>query len=166
MFNADPAHRMLRRAVSDDLWQVIMVGFNIINQSARTSILKTAISAGIGVLDMFAVRLALSRIERLREVVTTLVDTEQLSVSELNAAGGDRNDPLGWVVEQSDTDTLVEAAYRFVRHEPGIDVTLSGTGNRYHLLDNIDAVQKPPLPPDVTTRLVELFRRVDSVTGQ
>ncbi len=35
------------------------------------------------------------------------------------------------VTRESDARTLPEAAYRFVRHEPGIDVTLSGTGVGY-----------------------------------
>ena len=34
-FNPDPHHGMLQRALQDDIWDVMMVGFNILNQSAR-----------------------------------------------------------------------------------------------------------------------------------
>jgi aryl-alcohol dehydrogenase-like predicted oxidoreductase len=34
-FGPDPQHRMLVRAVQDDCWDVMMVGFNVLNQSAR-----------------------------------------------------------------------------------------------------------------------------------
>ena len=34
-FHSDPGHEMLQRALKDDIWDVIMVGINILNQSAR-----------------------------------------------------------------------------------------------------------------------------------
>ena len=41
---------------------------------------------------------------------------------------------------------MVDAAYRFARHEPGSEVVLFGTGNRAHLRSNIDSILRPPLP--------------------
>jgi len=58
---ADPGHMMLQRAVQDDVWDVMMVMFNILNQSARERVLVSAKEKNIGILVMFAVRLALSR---------------------------------------------------------------------------------------------------------
>ena len=165
-FNPDPRHAMLERALRDDLWDVIMVGFNVLNQSARDRVLARTRASGVGVLDMFAVRLALSRPERLVDVINGLVSDGAITIDQLRDAGGTMEDPLGWVVRDSDADTLVEAAYRFVRHEPGIDVTLTGTGNLEHLLANITAIQMPPLPDDVVARLKQLFAAVDSVSGQ
>ena len=166
VFNDDPGHRRAALAVEDDLWDVRMVGFNVLNQSARDRVLAATRRKRIGVLAMFAVRLALSRTERLREVIGELVDRGEITEDELRAAGGSREDPLGWVTRESDADTLVEAAYRFVRHEPGIDVTLSGTGSEAHLEENIASCGKPPLDPGVSERLARLFARVDSVAGQ
>jgi aryl-alcohol dehydrogenase-like predicted oxidoreductase len=157
---------MLERALRDDLWDVIMVGFNVLNQSARDRVLARTRASGVGVLDMFAVRLALSRPERLLDVINGLVSDGAITIDQLRDAGGTMEDPLGWVVRDSDADTLVEAAYRFVRHEPGIDVTLTGTGTLEHLLANITAIQMPPLPDDVVARLKRLFSAVDSVSGQ
>ena len=41
---------------------------------------------------------------------------------------------------------MIEAAYRFVRHEPGVDVVLFGTGDAAHLRTNVESLLKPPLP--------------------
>ncbi len=166
MFNGDPGHEMLARALDDDYWDVVMVGFNILNQSARERVLEATQAKGIGVLAMFVVRLALSRRERLVEVVDELVDRGELDEALLRELGGSREDPLGWVVERADAASLVDAAYRFVRHEPGIDVTLSGTGSLDHLLANIESLDRPPLDPQVAEQLRRLFARVDSVTAQ
>src|SRR5262245_4196988 len=56
-------------------------------------------------------------------------------------------DPLGFLVYERRARTITEAAYRFVRHEPGVDVVLFGTGNLQHLRENIAALLAPPLPP-------------------
>jgi aryl-alcohol dehydrogenase-like predicted oxidoreductase len=50
-----------------------------------------------------------------------------------------------------------DAAYRFVRHEPGVDVVLFGTGDPEHLRTNIYSILKPPLPEADQHRLAELF---------
>ena len=165
-FIPDPGHAMLERAVSDPYWDVVMVGYNLLNQSARELVLPATRRAGIGVLAMFAVRLALSRADRLQETVRDLIASGQLTEADLAAAGGSLEDPLGWVVEESDADSLPEAAYRFVRHTDGVHVTLTGTGDREHLLANIRAAQLPPLPPQVVAKLRTLFGRVRTVSGQ
>ena len=48
MFNADTSHAMLQRALQDDIWDVFMVGFNLINQSARRNIFPSTMEKGIG----------------------------------------------------------------------------------------------------------------------
>ncbi|KKN08194.1 hypothetical protein LCGC14_1059080, partial [marine sediment metagenome] len=87
-FNPDPQHVMLQRALKDDFWDVMMVGFNILNQSARDLILKQAIKKNIGILVMFAVRLALSRPQRLKECIDKLIETKQINASDI-----DKSDP-------------------------------------------------------------------------
>jgi aryl-alcohol dehydrogenase-like predicted oxidoreductase len=60
-------------------------------------------------------------------------------------------------VHERGARTITEAAYRFVRHEPGVDVVLFGTGNPQHLRENIAALLAPPLPPADRQTLTKLF---------
>ena len=52
---------------------------------------------------------------------------------------------------------MVDAALRYVRHEPGVDVTLFGTGSIAHLDANIASVLRPALPEADRSRLGEQF---------
>jgi len=76
MFNADKEHEMFQKSFQDTrqaacIWDVIMVGFNILHQSARETVLAHAIEQNIGVQVMFAVRRALSQPDKLREAIQT-----------------------------------------------------------------------------------------------
>lgn len=55
-FAADPGHSTLRRAAADGFWDVIMVGFNILNPSARDRVFPAAANHELGVLGMCAGR--------------------------------------------------------------------------------------------------------------
>jgi L-galactose dehydrogenase len=158
-FRSDPGHEMLSRAVHDPYWDVVMLGFNILNQSARERVLRETRRRGIGVLCMFAVRDALSRPEKLRETVESLVRQGLVDPALVNGAT-----PLDFVMEAA--ASLPDAAYRFCRAEPGIHVVLSGTGSMEHLGQNVASILRPPLPEHVRARLIEMFARVDSVSGQ
>jgi len=158
-FGGDTAHQMLSRAVRDPHWDVIMVGFNILNQSARARVLAEARRREIGVLCMFAVRDALGSFEKVRPTVADLV-----RAGLVDADGLDLEDPLGFV--RPSAASLPDAAYRFCRAEPGIDVVLSGTGNIRHLEQNVESILRPPLPDSIRERLADMFARVDSVSGQ
>jgi aryl-alcohol dehydrogenase-like predicted oxidoreductase len=69
------------------------------------------------------------------------------------------------LLRDTDAATLPEAAYRFCRHERGIDVVLTGTGSTEHLKENIAAILKPPLPTAALARLETLFGELDHLTG-
>jgi aryl-alcohol dehydrogenase-like predicted oxidoreductase len=158
-FASDTGHQMLARAVHDDYWDVVMVGFNILNQSARDRVLAETRRRGIGALCMFAVRDALSRSDKLRETVAQLVRQGLIDPELLNL-----QDPLDFVAQAA--GGLPDAAYRFCRAEPGIHVVLSGTGNSGHLEQNVASILRPPLPHSIRERLIDLFARVDTVSGQ
>jgi len=160
-FSPDPQHLMLQRALQDDIWDVMMVGFNMLNQSARDRVFAKTIDKNIGVLIMFAVRLALSRPERLNQVIAELIDRKQVDPSDI-----DESDPLGFLIHEGGAVSLPDAAYRFCRYEPGTHVTLSGTGNPNHLKVNIESFYRPPLPHEDRMKLEHIFRNVDSVSGQ
>jgi aryl-alcohol dehydrogenase-like predicted oxidoreductase len=160
-FGGDTGHRMMSRAVRDDYWDVVMVGFNILNQSARERVFVETRRRNIGVLGMFAVRDALSRPEKLRETVAGLMQEGLIARDAL-----DHDDPLGFIMREDDVASVPEAAYRFCRAEPGMHVVLSGTGNPSHLEQNVAAILKPPLAPAIHRRLVDIFGHVDTVSGQ
>jgi aryl-alcohol dehydrogenase-like predicted oxidoreductase len=159
-FGPDPTHRMLAPAVKDDCWDVAMVGFNILNQSARERVLATTLPKQIGTLCMFAVRRALSRPDTLRQLVR-----EMAEAGTVDGAQFDLDDPLGFLTESGVASGVTEASYRFCRWEPGIDVVLSGTGNVEHLRQNATWINAGPLPSEVVDRLRLLFAGVDSVSG-
>src|SRR6202035_5580928 len=66
-------------------------------------------------------------------------------------------DPLGFLVHEGGASSVIDAAYRFVRHEPGVDVVLFGTGDPEHLRSNIASILKPPLPAADREKLAALF---------
>jgi L-galactose dehydrogenase len=158
-FGTDTGHQMLARAVREDDWDVVMVGFNILNQSARERVLVETRRRGIGVLCMFAVRDALSQPDKLRATIGELVRQGLI-----DRDGLDLQNPLAFAEQAA--ESLPDAAYRFCRAEPGMHVILSGTGKRAHLEQNVVSLLRPPLPEHIRARLIDMFARVDTVSGQ
>ena len=146
-FINDPQHNMLMRALQDDCWQVVMIGFNLLNQSARERLFSITHSEGIGVLGMFAVRRALSRPEVLRQIITELRTKGLL----------DETGSFDFNIERDlltlSSGELTELSYRFCRHEPGIDVVLTGTGNVEHLKQNVASINRGALPSKMRSAL-------------
>ena len=157
MFNEDFEHTMLQQALADDLWDVLMVGFNLLNQTARAKVFAQAIAQNVGIQIMFAVRKALSHPDNLREFTNALVEKGQLDPADRDAF------PDFLLAE---APSLPDAAYRFCRDEPGVHVVLSGTGNADHLDANLASFARPPLTQQTRNRLIHIFRNVNSTTGQ
>ena len=160
MFGRDTGHQMLARALPDDHFDVVMTGFHLLNPSARTRVFPGTLKHDVGTLIMFAVRRNLSDPAALREAVAGLIERGEIDAGQVDAA-----DPLGFLRGRDDIGSVVEAAYRFCRHEPGAQVVLTGTGDVKHLEANLAAIQQPPLPAEVLDRLERLFGTVDSVSG-
>jgi aryl-alcohol dehydrogenase-like predicted oxidoreductase len=159
-FVHDTKHRMLQDSLGEDLWDVVMVGFNLLNPSARNTIFPVTQRQGVGMLNMFAVRRALSQPQRLKEMIAELVQRGELPRGAVNPDA-----PLDFLLHDSDAATLPEAAYRYCRHTPGVHVVLSGTGNPAHLQENVAAILKPALPQPVLDRLANLFGKLDYLTA-
>lgn len=159
-FLVDTGHDMLGRAVEDDCWDVMMVGFNLLNQSARQRVLPFTQPRGIGTLIMFAVRTALSRPDELKALIADLANQGRIDPEQF-----DMDDPLGFLTASGVADSVPEAAYRFCRHEPGADVVLFGTGNVEHVDQDVAAILKPPLPQATRDKLADIFARVDNLSG-
>ncbi|HEX2560540.1 aldo/keto reductase [Phenylobacterium sp.] len=159
-FGRDTRHETLARAVPDGLFDVVMVGFNLLNPSARRRVFPLTMQHDVGTLIMFAVRRALSDPAALREVATKLVESGEVDRGALNP-----DDPLDFLASHPDVESVVQAAYRFCRHEPGTNVILTGTGSGEHLRQNVRSILDPPLPAELCSRLEAVFGRVESVSG-
>lgn len=154
----DKHHTMLESALVDQRIQVAMVGYHMLYQSARTRVLPLAREYGVGTLGMFAVRLIFSQQQRLRDALAELVASGALP-----ASLADDPEPLGFLVHEGGATSLIDAAYRFARHDGGIDVVLFGTGVAAHLDAAIESIVRPPLPAQDVDRLHRLFGHLDGV---
>ena len=154
----DPEHDMLRRAVEDEIWEVVMVAFHMMHQNARAQIFPRTSANRVGTLLMFAVRNIFSRPERLATALRELTQRR-----ELPRWLADAPNPLGFLLHEAGAKSITEAAYRFARHEPGADVVLFGTGDPDHLRANIGALLAPPLPLADRLTLTKLFGRLSGV---
>lgn len=161
MFSQDTGHAMLSKATQSGVWDVIMVGFNILNQSARERVLAPARGHDMGTLCMFAVRKALRSWEAVMPFLQKL-----LEAGEIDRAVLDPEDPQSAFTKGKIDTALPDLAYRFARDEDNLHVILSGTGNVAHLEENYRSLTAAPLPVEVTAPLRELFRSAVSSSGQ
>jgi aryl-alcohol dehydrogenase-like predicted oxidoreductase len=161
-FMSDKGHESLGQSLDagDDWYDVLMVGHNPFNPSARDRVFPATEERDIGVLVMFAVRKSLASAEGVRRVVDGLIERREVEAAALGTG-----DPLGFLLGDGGAGSYAEAAYRFARHEPGCHVVLTGTGSVDHLAENVAAINGPPLPLEHQKRLQELFGHLDSVSG-
>lgn len=158
-FEADRSHAMLSEATREDLWDVLEVGINLLNQSYRAPVLEQLRRYNAGVLAMFVVRRNLATVEHLRAYLAAKLSAPgawEASLDALEAA----------LARWAPGCTLADVAYRFVREEPGVHVVLSGTGNADHLASNIASLRRPTLDPELLAWLREHFGQFNDLSGQ
>ena len=154
----DFSNETLKRALRDPVWEVFMVGFHMMHQGARQNVFPVTRANGVGTLLMFAVRSIFADPPRVAR-----------EMKELAAKGlvdkwlGEIDDPLGFLVHEHGAANMIEAAYRFARHEPGVDVVLFGTGDAEHLRSNVASLLKPPLPDADRAKLTALFGHLKGI---
>ncbi|MCA8927797.1 MAG: aldo/keto reductase [Alphaproteobacteria bacterium] len=154
----DPHQRMLQRALQDDVWESAMFGFHMLNQGARRDVFPLTAAKGVGTLLMFVVRNIFSQPGLLQETVQDLAAAGQLP-PDLAADP----EPLGFLLHEGGATSIIDAAYRYARHEPGAHVTLFGTSDIGHLEANIASILRPPLPEADRVRLVNTFGHLHGV---
>jgi len=154
----DPEQKMLTQAIQEAPWEVTMLAYSLMNQGARHRIFPLTQRRGIGTLLMFVVRNIFSNDGYRRDIFAELVEQGHLDAS-IMAAG----DPLGFVVSEGGAESITDAAYRYARHEQGVDVVLFGTGNRAHVKANVDSILRPALAPPILERLHKSFGHLTGV---
>jgi L-galactose dehydrogenase len=154
----DPEQKMLRRAVEEGPWEVIMLAYSLMNQGARRGVFPTTQRRGIGTLLMFVVRNIFSNAAYRRDVIAKLIEQGHLEASILSDG-----DPLGFLVADGAAQSITDAAYRYARHEQGADVILFGTGNKDHVKANVESILRPALPAPIVERLHTRFGHLTGV---
>jgi L-galactose dehydrogenase len=158
MAASDFEHETLVGAIPDGLWDVVMVAFHMMNQNTRETVFPLTLEHRVGTLLMFAVRNIFAKRENVADTMKNLAGQGKVPVSL-----ADDPDPLGFLIHPDGAISLTDAAYRYARHEPGVDVVLFGTGDQAHLRENIASILRPPLPQADRDRLKALFSHLRGV---
>jgi len=148
----DFTHETLVRATQDDIWEVFMVAFHMMHQSARKNLFPLTRQKRIGTMLMFAVRSIFAKPERVAAAMR-----EAATNGQVEKWLGESAAPLDFLLHAGGARDITEAAYRFARHEPGVDVVLFGTGDAGHLRTNIASLLESPLPESDRQKLATLF---------
>lgn len=154
----DPRHEMLARALQDDCWDAMMVAFHMLNQNARQHVFPATRAKNIGTLIMFAVRAIFSAPGRLQDDIRELAREGRVP-----KWLSDKKQPLDFLLQDNGAKDIIEAAYRYARHEPGASVTLFGTGTPAHVEPNVRAILQPPLRETDRQTIAELFGKLVGV---
>ncbi len=154
----DTNHDMLHRALPDGIWDTAMFAFHMMHQPARERVFPLTRVHGVGTLMMFAVRQIFARPAQLAATVKELAAERKVP-----AWLAESDHPLGFLEHPGGASSVIDAAYRYVRHEAGVDVVLFGTGDAAHLRSNIESILKPPLPELDRAKLAELFSHLRGV---
>ena len=150
--SSDHRAEMLSRAVKDDHWDTVMLAFHMMHQHARKAVLPGTQAKRIGTMLMSAVRSIFAKPERVSAAMRDLA-----AAGKVPQSLADDPDPLGFLIHEGGALSLTDAAYRFARYEPGIDVVLVGTGDVHHMEANVASLSRPPLPAADRQRLIDLF---------
>ena len=148
----DPEHKMLERAVPNGPFEVIALAYNMMNQTAHARILPDCREKGIGSMIMFAVRAVFSVPGRLKGDVDARV-----AAGDLPQWLAEKDNPLDFLMHPGGAESVIDAAYRYVRHKDCTDVVLFGTSNPAHMESNIASILRPPLPEADVEKLESLF---------
>ncbi len=157
--SVDGSHRWLQKILPTGLLDVAMVAHNMINQSAQSFIHPLCQKHNIGVINIFTVRHVFGHTRRMEEVVANLKNRgfiEQEAVPDKN--------PLAWLLDD-DTDSLIEAAYRYVAHADGVTTAMTSVKETAQLEMNLRSVQKGPLAAWKLKRLRDIFGQVAEPIG-
>jgi aryl-alcohol dehydrogenase-like predicted oxidoreductase len=158
-FARDPQREVLMRAMRDDIFDTILVGYNFLTPGPETDVLPLAEQTDTGVLVMCAVRRRIARPDALAELVRGLKAEGAIAADALPEEG-----PLDWLIA-GDVHSVSDAAYRYVAMQPTVDCVLTGTASVDHLRANVAAVNAGPLPAADVERLRSIFGPVSRKLG-
>ena len=148
----------ISKALNTNYFDVVMLAFSIMNQNAKKEILPKTMSKNIGTMSMFVVRSLFSVKGRLKQDIDELVKNKQLPEWFL-----DEKEPLEFILKNSGAQNIIDACYRYVRHQKGIDTVLFGTGNINHLKKNIRSIVNLKLSNVCINKINKYFSHLKGV---
>ncbi|PPR65931.1 MAG: General stress protein 69 [Alphaproteobacteria bacterium MarineAlpha3_Bin7] len=154
----DHRHETLIKAIEENLFDVVMVAYHMLNQNAEQLVFPQSQEKKVGTLIMFAVRRIFTNVDYYKAAIDTLVEQGKLPDSLSN-----NDDPLSFLISENGASSIIDACYRFVRHHSGSDVILFGTGSEDHLRSNVKSINSDPLPETDQRKLRELFSHLEGV---
>ncbi len=154
----DPTHTSLSKALEPDCFDVVMFAFSLMNHNAREILFPKTLAQNVGTMIMFVVRSLFSVPGRLQSDIQELVDNGQLP-----SWFAETDNPLGFLVHEGGASSVMDACYRFARHEKGADSILFGTGDPDHLKTNLASILAPPLPSEDLAKIDEYFGHLEGV---
>ena len=154
----DPGHEVLIRAADEGCFDVFMIAFHLMHQTAKRALFPLTKDRHIGTLIMFAVRTLFSEPGRLQQNVRDLIDAGELS----ETLAGVSN-PLDFLLHPDGAESVIDACYRYARHTDGSDVVLFGTSSLKHLESNLASISKPPLPIADVIKIEDMFQHLEGV---
>ena len=148
-FSEDPAQKGIELGLSKHpkLWDIVMLKYGILNQSAGEKILPLARAHNIGVINMAAVRIKLPDPILLEQLIAEWKYSGLIDKNSLPA-----HDPFGWLVE-GNVKSVIEAGYKFAAEPTTVSTVLTGTASIEHLMANVECLEQPYLPQHHTDRL-------------
>ena len=150
-FATDHEHLMARTVLPRGIFDVAMIGYNVLSPVPATYVFPLAEAHDVGIVIMCAVRGVLLSPQRIREVVAEWKDEGLLP---RDAVPDD--EPLGWLLGPW-ADSVPAAAYKFAADHPAVSTVLTGTGRIAHLEANAEAILGTRLLPAVVQRAIETF---------
>lgn len=155
---ADHSHETVIQGISDHDFDVVMVGYNMLSPSARSTVFPLAEANDVGVVIMCAVRGVIADPTRLEAVIRNWVKNGWIDHAALPTSG-----PLDWLLDEA--DSIAAAAYKFAAEPEAVGCVLTGTASPAHLVENLDAISGPPLSRASIDRLISLFGVVGRNVG-
>jgi L-galactose dehydrogenase len=153
-FDSAFGHEVVTQAARDGIWDLVMLKYGLLDQSARQTALAALGEANLGVMVMSAVRGSIVRPSELEALIA-----EWKSLGLLEAAAVPETDPLSFLA-QDGVPSIRAAGYRFVVEDPEVSTVTIGTGSVEHLEESVADVLAGPLPAALRARARELFGEI------
>jgi aryl-alcohol dehydrogenase-like predicted oxidoreductase len=150
-FASDHERAALQSALADDLFDTILVGYNLLTPGPEDDVLPLAEDRDVGVLVMCAVRRKIARQADLEAVVAGLKADRLIAGDALPDEA-----PLDWLLHDG-IERVTDAAYKYVANNRQVHSVLTGTADVGHLRQNVDAMLGAPLPEEDRARLKAIF---------